>query len=115
MRHDIVSMLLTEVFVDEDRSRETYNTLRSFYPRYPPVSSVRLESDAMSAKFLDFRNVMNPAPVSVQQTMSFAALYSVFRNNGLRHMVVVSPFGLILGANPTTVTCNAKFTTLRVA
>jgi hypothetical protein len=90
MRHDIISMLLSEIFVDEDRLNETYDTLRSFYPRYPSVSSVRLESDLMSTKFIDFRNVMNPAPVAVQHTMSFASLYSVFRNNGLRHIVVVS-------------------------
>jgi hypothetical protein len=90
MRHDIISMLLTEIFVDEDRSHETYDTLRSFYPRYPPVSSVQLESDTMASKFIDFRNIMNPAPVSIQHTMSFGSLYSVFRNNGLRHIVVVS-------------------------
>ena len=91
MRHDIISMLLTEIFVDEDdNTRETYNMLRSFYPRYPPVSSVRIDPETAASKFIDFRNVMNPAPVAVQHTMTFSSLYSVFRNNGLRHIVVVS-------------------------
>ena len=95
MRHDIIAMLLSEIFVDGDRSHETYVTFRSFYPRYPPVSSVRIDPEVTSSKFLDFRNVMNPAPVAVQHTMSFASLYSVFRNNGLRHMVVVRQLGTI--------------------
>ena len=63
---------------------------RSFYPRYPSIEAVKLDSDVMSSKQIDFRNVMNPAPVAIQHTMSFAALYSVFRNLGLRHIVVVS-------------------------
>jgi hypothetical protein len=48
-----------------------------------------MDEETMARKFLDFRNVMNPAPVSVQHMMSFAALYGMFRSNGLRHMVVV--------------------------
>ena len=46
---------------------------------------------------IDFSNAMDSAPYLANMTMSMPAVYSLFRNMGMRHIVVVNLDNEIVG------------------
>ena len=46
---------------------------------------------------LDFRLAMDLAPIAVQDKMTYTAVYDMFRNCGLRHVVVVNHCNEVVG------------------
>ena len=70
--------------------------LRQTYPRFISLNSFVIP-DAYMDYTVDFSNAMNPAPYTANMTMSMPALYSLFRNMGMRHLVVVNSDNEVLG------------------
>ena len=70
--------------------------LRKTYPRFIPLNSFVIPDEHMDFT-VDFSNTMNSAPYTANMTMSMPALYSLFRNMGMRHLVVVNTDNEVLG------------------
>jgi hypothetical protein len=90
-RHDIVTMLANGIYVDNGRfgSAESYETLRERYPRFMQLEEFHIP-DSYANYIMDFSNAMDSAPYTAQSTMCMPAVYMLFRNIGMRHLVVTN-------------------------
>ena len=84
-RHDIVTMLNHEIYVENNRfgSAESYEMLREKYPRFLRLDQVVIPEEHMEFT-MDFSNALNSAPYTAMSTMLMPAVYSLFRNMGMR-------------------------------
>ena len=85
LRHDIVTMLNHEIYVENNRfgSAESYEMLREKYPRFLRLDQVVIPEEHMEFT-MDFSNALNSAPYTAMSTMLMPAVYSLFRNMGMR-------------------------------
>ena len=97
-RHDIVSMLYHGQYVEDNRfgEAESYELLREKYPRFLTLNDFRCPAEKMNHT-INFSNAMNSAPYTCQSTMLFPAVYNVFRNMGMRHLVVLNLDNEVVG------------------
>lgn len=65
-----------------------YDTIEKYYPNYPDVSSIRL-SDRELKFWLDVRTHMDASPIYINDLTSIGRAYEIFRNLGMRHLVVI--------------------------
>ena len=84
-RHDIVTMLFHKIFVENNRfgAAESYEMLREKYPRFMRLEDVVISDEHLEFS-MDFSNALNSAPYTAMFTMSMPAVYSLFRNMGMR-------------------------------
>jgi len=96
-RHDIVTMLYHGIFTENNRfGKETYEMLREKYPRFMQLEEFVIPEEHLDYT-IDFSNAMDSAPYLANMTMSMPAVYSLFRNMGMRHIVVVNLDNEIVG------------------
>jgi len=83
----------------------SYSDFEAHYPRYPSVSSLKVEAHEMGS-FVDLRPYMNPTPYTVHACAPVARAFALVRGLGLRHVAVVNDchdvVGIITRANLTT-------------
>ena len=63
--------------------------LREKYPRFMQLEEFVIPEEHLDYT-IDFSNAMDSAPYLANMTMSMPAVYSLFRNMGMRHIVVVN-------------------------
>lgn len=97
-RHDIVTMLHHAIFVENGGfgARESYELLREKYPRFMKLDEFVIPDEHMDLT-MDFSNAMDSAPYSAMSTMSMPSIYGLFRNMGMRHLVVVNLDNEVIG------------------
>ncbi len=97
-RHDIVTMLHHAIFVENGRfgAYESYEILRDKYPRFMKLDDFAIPDEHLEMT-IDFSNTVNSAPYTAMSTMSMPAVYSLFRNMGMRHLVVTNLDNEVLG------------------
>ena len=83
-------MLYHGIFTENNRfGKETYEMLREKYPRFMQLEEFVIPEEHLDYT-IDFSNAMDSAPYLANMTMSMPAVYSLFRNMGMRHIVVVN-------------------------
>ena len=91
-------MLYHGIFVENARfgAAESYEMLREKYPRFMQLDEFVISDDTLDYT-IDFSNAMDSAPYTASATMSMPAVYSLFRNMGMRHLVVVNLDNQVIG------------------
>ena len=83
-------MLYHGIFTENNRfGKETYEMLREKYPRFMQLEEFVIPEEHLDYT-IDFSNAMDSAPYLANMIMSKPAVYSLFRNMGMRHIVVVN-------------------------
>lgn len=97
-RHDIVTMIQHRLYVENNKFgvEETYPKLREGYPRFKKLEDIHVPPEHLGYT-LDFSNCLNAAPYTVSSMMSMPAVYSLFRNMGMRHLVVTNIDNEVVG------------------
>lgn len=97
-RHDIITMLFHGQYVEDNRfgEAESYELLREKYPRFLTIGSFVVPQEKLNHT-INFSNAMNSAPYTCQSTMLFPAVYNVFRNMGMRHLIVINLDNEVVG------------------
>ena len=97
-RHDIITMLYHGHYVEDNRfgEAESYELLREKYPRFLTLQSFKIPPEKLNHT-INFSNTMNAAPYTAASTMLFPAVYNVFRNMGMRHLVVINLDNEVVG------------------
>ena len=98
-RHDIVTMLFHGLYEEDNRFggvAESYELLREKYPRFVNLNSFVVPEEKMDCT-LNFSNAMDSAPYTASSTMLMPAVYNLFRNMGMRHLVIVNVENEVVG------------------
>jgi len=97
-RHDIVTMLYHGMYEDDNRfgAAESYEILREKYPRFIDLNSFVVPEEKMECT-LNFSNAMDSAPYTASSTMLMPAVYNLFRNMGMRHLVIINVENEVVG------------------
>jgi len=101
-RNEIMTMISKKIFVNSEEVgakvvRESYGKLREHYPRFPQAEAIDMSPEDQAKFCLDFSLAMNLAPVAVNASMTYTALYDMVRKCGLRHVVVVNHNNQVVG------------------
>lgn len=68
------------------------------YPRYASYHGHQLKLSSSERKcWVDLTPYLNATPHVIQEKAPFTRAYSLFRNEGLRHLIVVNPFNCVTG------------------
>merc|ERR1711902_412216 len=70
--------------------------MRSKYPRFIQLGEFVIPENFQQFS-LDFSNAMNSAPYTAYPSMSYTAVYNLFRTMGMRHLVVVNSDNEVVG------------------
>ncbi|RZF40986.1 hypothetical protein LSTR_LSTR006289 [Laodelphax striatellus] len=97
LRKDIFVLLKYKIFVADNYDMDELEKIFSREFKRP-ISNLSF-SEAELQKNVDLEIIMNPSPYAVKPNMSLARAYKLFRNLGLRHVIVVDtefkPIGIL--------------------
>ena len=74
-----------------------HDLMEGTYPSYPSFDAAFAASRGYEDRWLDLTPYMNPTPVVIRESAPFPRAFSVFRNLGLRHLVVVDKRSVVVG------------------
>ena len=97
-RHEIITMIKNRNFLEINRFglAESYALLRKGYPRFNKLEDLEVDEEDLNMT-IDFSNAINSAPYTAISTMSMPAVYNLFRNMGMRHLIVVNLDNEVIG------------------
>ncbi|XP_002740900.1 H(+)/Cl(-) exchange transporter 6 [Saccoglossus kowalevskii] len=101
LRSQLVTLLNNRIYYPESTMSScqphlTYDDLTEDYPRYPDIYDLDL-TQINPRMIMDVTPYMNPCPYTVSAHTPVPHVYNLFRTMGLRHIIVISSIGEILG------------------
>ena len=100
LRQDIISMVKHKIYEKGPDFDYGWELFQRDYPRKMTTEDVLNDKEIewnIDKYFLDFKNIINPAPQTVSWSLAYDRVFAQFRSTGARHLVVVNEANEVLG------------------